>query len=234
MIEITVLKLGTGVHIRYGLKDSTALDMANSPAQVRVELAQDWAVIFGVSQSPKDGELTTKLACITSSWEESVGFRSPWQIRLEGQPWRIGEEGSLCVIALPPNWHWSDDRMMLDAPLCARQMPTFIEATRDKEIRSMLKLGRDSNWPLKITLASAIDEFTSLSVTYPISWEGIKWEDEEQSTSWCWNKFTEAAQADGLTAPPALQRQGAPWTLTLRKDNNAFRIIYRENTKTTP
>jgi hypothetical protein len=129
---------------------------------------------------------------------------------MEGQPWRIGEEGYLCAIALPSEGHWNDDRAMMDAPLCARQIPTFIEATREVEIKAMLKLGRGSNWPLKITLASAIDEFTTLSVAYDINWEGIKWEDDEQSTTWCWEKFTEAAKAHGLTAPPELQRRRNP------------------------
>jgi hypothetical protein len=177
--------------------------MANYPSQVRVELAQGWAIVFGVPSYPRDGELTARLACITSRWDEAAGFTNPWQIRLEGQPWRIGEEGGLCPTALPPNGRWNDDRAMPDAPLCARQMPTFVEATREVEIKGMLKLRRDSNWPLKITLASAIDEFTTLSVTYDINWTGIKWKDDEQSTTWCWEKFTEAAKAEGLTLPPA-------------------------------
>jgi hypothetical protein len=98
----------------------------------------------------------------------------------------------------------------------------------------MLKLGRDSEWPLKIAVASAIDEFTSLSVTYAIDWDGIDWKDDEKSTSWCWSKSIAAAQEDGLTPPPALQRRGAPWNVAFRKENNSFRIILRENTKSTP
>jgi hypothetical protein len=76
--------------------------MANLPSRVRVERAQDWAVVFGTSECPKDWELTTRLAFITSQWDEVAGYTSPWQIRLEGQPWRIGEEGDLCAKALPP------------------------------------------------------------------------------------------------------------------------------------
>jgi hypothetical protein len=112
--------------------------------------------------------------------------------------------------------------------------PDVIQKVRVSMTMRHSSAGLTNPWPLKITLASAIDELTSPSVTYDISWVGIKWEDEEQSTSWCWKKFTEGAQADGLTAPPALQRQGTQWILPLRKENNAFRIIYRENTKSTP
>jgi hypothetical protein len=96
---------------------------------------------------------------------------------------------------------------MADAPLSARQMPIYIEETRVVEIRTMLKLGRDSNWPLSITLASEINENTSLSVTYAIDWNGINWEDDEKSRNWCWNKFLEAARTDSPSAPPA-QRSG--------------------------
>jgi hypothetical protein len=55
--------------------------------------------MFGTSGSPKDGELTTRLVCITSQYEDQVGYGHPWQIRLEGYPWRIGEEGSICAKA---------------------------------------------------------------------------------------------------------------------------------------
>jgi hypothetical protein len=233
-MDIAVFKYGTGVHVRYGFKESTALEMANSPSRVRVELPQGWAAIFGVSECPQDGELTTRLACITSHCDTVSGFTTPWQIRLEGQPWRIGEEGDICATALPPQGRWDDGRAMADAPLCAKQMPTFVEATRDVENRSMLTLGRDSNWPLSITLASEVDPTTSLSVIYEINWNGINWEDDEKSTDWCWDKFLEAARADNLSAPPALQRAGKPWMISLRKENNALRIILRENTRSTP
>jgi hypothetical protein len=113
-------------------------------------------------------------------------------------------------------------------------MPTFIEATREVEIRAMLKLGRHSNWPLSITLASAINETTSLAVTYATDWSWINWEDDEKSVNWCWDKFKEAARIDNLSAPPALQRSDSVWGVDLRKENNAFRIILRENGKATP
>jgi hypothetical protein len=168
-IDVKIIKQGAGIHIQYGYHGSSALDMANLPSRVRVELAQGWSVVFGTSESPRDGEFTTRLAFITSQWEDLVGYTHPWQIGLEGYPWRLGEEGSIFAKALPAEGTWSDDRVMAEAPLCARELPTFIEATREVEIKAMLKPGIDSNWPLKITTASAIDEFTSLSVTYEIN-----------------------------------------------------------------
>jgi hypothetical protein len=123
--------------------------------------------------------------------------------------------------------------MMAEARLCARKLTTFIEATREMEVKAMLKLGRDSIWPLRITTASLIVELTSRSVTYEIDWEGIKWEDDKQSVAWCRKKFTEAATADGMKPPPALQRRGLPWNIMLRKENNSSMIILRENTRST-
>jgi hypothetical protein len=58
----------------------------------------------------------------------------------------------------------------------------------------------------------------------------IQWEDDKQSIAWCWRKFTEAVIADGLTQPPALQGAGVPWDITLREENNSFRILLREIT----
>jgi hypothetical protein len=65
----------------------------------------------------------------------------------------------------------------------------------------MPTLGRDSNWTLSITIASEINETTSLAVTYEIDWNGINWEDDEKSTNWCWDKFMEAARKDPYQHP---------------------------------
>jgi hypothetical protein len=113
-------------------------------------------------------------------------------------------------------------------------MPIFIGASREVEIRSLLKLGKDSNWPLYITLASAIDDKTSLAVTYEINLSGINWEDDEKSTDWCWDKSKEAARVDNMSTPPALQRSDSAWSVSLRKENNTLRIILNECGKSTP
>jgi hypothetical protein len=65
-IEISVLKSGEGVRLRYALKDSKALDMENLPGQIHAELINGWAVGFGTSTDPKDGELTERLHWITA------------------------------------------------------------------------------------------------------------------------------------------------------------------------
>jgi hypothetical protein len=49
--------------------------------------------------------------------------------------------------------------------------PTFIEATRPKEIEALMNFGRDSAWPLKITAAPALDAQISLSITYDVNWD---------------------------------------------------------------
>jgi hypothetical protein len=116
---------------------------------------------------------------------------------------------------------WDDENTTPKIPLCAMLQPTFTEATREKEIHALLKFGRDSTWPLKIAGASALDQETSLSVTYEAGWE-----DCYSSIAWVWNQFRKAAIADGLTQPPAFQRD-----VTVRKGNNTITILLRETAK---
>jgi hypothetical protein len=99
-------------------------------------------------------------------------YRPPWNLYLAVQPWRTGEIGEVCAAAAPNDDQWQGNQVAFDVPLCAAMTPTFIEATRAKEVQTMLKFGRDSNWPLKATIASAICENVSASITYSISWEG--------------------------------------------------------------
>jgi hypothetical protein len=112
-IEVTTIKQGSGIHLQYGLRSSSALDVANMPSRVQVELVKDWSITFGTSENPADAELTNRLIWITSQFEDQVGYRAPWQIRPEGYPWRIGEEGNVCAKAFPPDHGGS-------TPLCKR------------------------------------------------------------------------------------------------------------------
>jgi hypothetical protein len=108
-------------------------------------------------------------------------------------------------------------------------MPTFIEATRLKETRALLRFGRDSNWPLKITVATALTPLTALSVTYDTDWSGIKCTEEgEISVDWCWSKFAQKTAEEDLTIPPAFLRDGANWQAILRKESNSLRVILKE------
>jgi hypothetical protein len=108
-------------------------------------------------------------------------------------------------------------------PQCAALTTTYVEATRPKERKALLEFGRDSSWPRKVTVASALDEINSMSVTYSISWEGC-----DGSTEWLLSKFDEAAQAGQLTPLSVFARQGLTWTAVLRKENNSFRAVLHE------
>jgi hypothetical protein len=68
--------------------------------------------------------------------------------------------------------NWDGTRVEQTTPLCFADSPTFVEVTRKKEIQALLKSGRDSSWPLKITAAVEIDQETSLSITYDSDWNG--------------------------------------------------------------
>jgi hypothetical protein len=98
-----------------------------------------------------------------------------------------------------------------------------VESWRDGGNFSTGMLGRDSDWPLKVTVASALDEEDSISVTYPIEWEGCR-----SKVEWFPEKFNEAAMRDGLQLLPVSTREGVGWLTVLRKENNAFRVILCE------
>jgi hypothetical protein len=110
--------------------------------------------------------------------------------------------------------------MNAEIPQCAAPPCTYTEASRPKEVKALLKFGRDSGWPLRVTLASALDEENSISVTYPIEWEGCRSKVERFLA-----KFTEAATKDGLQPLPAFGREGVRRLSVMRKEENALRVI---------
>jgi hypothetical protein len=144
---------------------------------------------------------------------------------LAAQPWRTGEEGNVSAQPEPLsqfntwNQKWTQDKV----PLYVTLIPTRVYATRAKESAAFLKFGRDSNWPLSVTLALALDPETSLSITYEVDWE-----EYDGSTPWAWTKFAAAAEADGIRTPPAFTRPETKWDNLVAKDGNSIRIILRE------
>jgi hypothetical protein len=119
--------------------------------------------------------------------------------------------------------------------MCAKEIPTFVEATRVKETQALLRFGRDSNWPLKVTFATMASPNTSLAITYDITWDGLQNSEEENiSSDWCWVKFMKKVRHENLTAPPAFLRQGVEWKATVRKENNSIRAILKEQGIWTP
>jgi hypothetical protein len=110
-IEITVLKLGEGVYLRYGNRVSLALDMENLPDRIRVQLLNGWSVCFGASENAKDGELTERLLYITSHLHEPTNsYMQPWQVRLESIQMRSGEKGERSAKIFPAQGNWDDER----------------------------------------------------------------------------------------------------------------------------
>jgi hypothetical protein len=102
-------------------------------------------------------------------------------------------------------------------------------ATRAKEVQAFLRLGRDSNWPLSVTVATAISPTTTLAVAYVIDWSGIQCTEEgEISVGWCWTKFNEKVVAENLACPPAFLRLGVNWEAIVRKENNSIRVVLKE------
>jgi hypothetical protein len=218
-IDIAVFKLGQGVYVRYGHRESSALNMMNLPERVRAELPLDWSVSFGTSESPVDQELTNRMVSITTSAQDGRF----WQIHLLKLPLRSGDLGTPAARVCKAIGQWDDFRCIQTAPMCAKEMPTFMEATRVKETQALLRFGRDSNWPLKVTFATLASLKTSLAITYDINWDGLQNSDEESiSSDWCWGKFMRKVSEENLTAPPAFLRQGVEWRASVRKENREF------------
>jgi hypothetical protein len=114
----------------------------------------------------------------------------PWQIHLAKASLRIGELGTPGAEVYKAVGSWDDFRQIPEPPMCAKEMPTFVEATTVKETQAMLRFGRDSNWPIKITLAARASPSTMVSITYDIDWEGLDTTEEGDISTDCgWEKF---------------------------------------------
>jgi hypothetical protein len=151
-------------------------------------------------------------------------YRQPWRIYLSGEPWRVAETGEISVRALAEEpVDKSGREMNAKIPECAAPSCTFTEASRPKEVKALLNFGRDSDWPLRVTHASSLDGENSISVTYPIEWEGCVSKVERFLA-----KFSEAAMRDGLQPLPVATREGVSWLSVLRKEDNAIRVILYE------
>jgi hypothetical protein len=223
--------MGQGVIARYSHKKSMALSMSNLPERIRAALPLDWSVSFGTSANPVDLELSTRTANITSQLDPSNGqYMLPWQVHLTKASLRTGELGLPAAEVYKAVGGWDDYRCIPTPPMCAKEMPTFVEATTVKESQAMLRFGRDSNWPVKISVATKASPATMLAITYDTDWEGLTTTEEgEISTDWGWTKFHEKFQEEALTAPPTLMWGGGVWQAMVRKENNSIRIILKEN-----
>jgi hypothetical protein len=98
---------------------------------------------------------------------------------------RTGELGLPTAEVYKAIGRWDDYRQIPTPPMCAKEMPAFVEATTVKESQAMLRFGRDSNWPIKITVATMASPATMMAITYDTNWEGLTTTEEgEISTGW--------------------------------------------------
>jgi hypothetical protein len=229
-MDIAVLKFGKVVMVTYALEGISSLPITLAPASYVVEFVGGWEVSFGAQQSPSNEELTQHMVDHTAPWEPIVRmYGKAWNIHLSPTQWRAEAQGEIVLKAL---MDFTEEKNPKEAsshiPWVAALPRTFIEASRPKEVKALLKFGRDSNGPLKVTLSCALDEINSLSVTYEISWEGISWEDSKIGTEWFLAQFFRKAQGDGLGALPVWTQEGLSWLAILRKENNSIRVILHE------
>jgi hypothetical protein len=149
---------------------------------------------------------------------------------LIAQPWRNSETGEISMIASPT---YPQDVNPTAAnsyvPRNAVQSPCFTSTTRQKEIERLLKFGRDSNWPVSISVAASLDGLNSATVTY-----AAEWTDCDSTKEWFIAQWRALALNDQLIGLPAMFRDSATWSLELRKEDNALRGILREDGASTP
>jgi hypothetical protein len=175
-MDVTVAKLGKGVVMTFAQKGYSGRSISTLPASYIVPLVEGWQVSFGAQQAPADMEPTQCLADATAPWNPTLRvYGRPWVIYLTPAMWRAGPQGEIMLTPLPdcppgkaplaPNQH---------VPWVTAPPRTFIEANRPKKIQAMLRFGRDSGWPLRVTMASVLDEYSSMSATYALEWDGLE------------------------------------------------------------
>jgi hypothetical protein len=104
---------------------------------------------------------------ITATWDiQANQYRQPWHVILSAQDWRTEDRGEVVALCLPDfPTDKSPNEVNSFVPQCAALPRTFIDATTPKEIEAVLKFGRDSYWPLRITIDSSLDGLDSSSRT---------------------------------------------------------------------
>jgi hypothetical protein len=145
-------------------------------------------------------------------------------------PWRDAETGEVWAIAAPAYPPDLEPKLPNpDVPRNAVRSLCYTETERPKEMQRLLKFGRNSAWPLSVSVASTPDGSNSVTVTYPIDYE-----DCDSSRTWFMAKFIAAAREDQMFGLPALFRPTATWTLKLRKEDASFRGVLYEDGASTP
>jgi hypothetical protein len=211
-LEITVSKIGKGLTVSFMRKGMPGLPISQCPAACTLELLGKWFISFGAEEQVSDFALMQYLINITSAWDGKA-YGQPWRILLSAQPWRHPDTGEILLSAsfeYPQDTdpHLKNPRI----PMNAAQPRTSITATRPKEIGRLLKFGRDSDWPLYISLASTLDG-TNFA-----------------TTMWFLSQFATLSAADGLIGLPVGSRQNIPWIVSLRKESNSIRVTLHEKT----
>jgi hypothetical protein len=140
---------------------------------------------------------------------------------------RVGERGRRSANFLVPKGSWDDERQITPIPICAKEIPTYYEATRSKETNALFRFGYDNQWPLQVSMVCAVSNENTIQMTYSVNWEGFRMENGVVPPDWCWSKFLAKAREEQMTPPPALTQSGIIWNPYLRKENNALRVTLK-------
>jgi hypothetical protein len=164
-LDIVIVKVGKGIRVDFERKGMPGPPINQFPAAYTIELLGNWFISFGAEEQASDMTLMQYFMNITAPWD-GVKYGQPWRILLTGQPWRRSDTGEILLAAASAypqdvNPNAVNPRI----PINAAQPRTSYVAARPKEIGNLLKFGRDSDWPLFISVASTLDGSNSATVT---------------------------------------------------------------------
>jgi hypothetical protein len=229
-IDSTITKSNDGLLVTFSRHDMPGAPIASFDQAYALKLPSGLRISFGAEKNASDFTITGYLANATAPILESGLYGDPWRILLMAMPRRDTETGEIWTSALPS--YPPDLEPRLPNPVVPRNAVRslcYTETDRPKEMQRLLKFGRDSAWPLSVSVASTLDGSNSVTVTYSIDYEEC-----DSSRAWFTAKFLAAAQEDQVLGLPAIYRPTATWTLKLRKEDASFRGILYEDGASTP
>jgi hypothetical protein len=229
-IDAAITKSNDGLLVTFSRQDMPGAPIASFEQAYTLKLPSGLRISFGAEKNASDFTITGYLGNATASILESGLYGDPWRIFLMAMPWRDTETGEIWTSASPS--HPPDLEPRLPGPVVPRnaiRSLCYTETDRPKEMQRLLKFGRDSAWPLSVSVASTLDSSNSVTVT-----SSIDYEECDSSRAWFMAKFLAAAQKDQMFGLPALFLPTTTWTLKLRKEDASFRGLLYEYGASTP
>jgi hypothetical protein len=197
LLEIAVVKRGTGIQIFYERKEESIEPKAHHDLRFRAMFWEGVSIVFGTSALASNAEISARLGSITAS-RLGDHFGASWQVRLSAEPKTsdLGDEIYATVLREDDD-SWEGIRRIPGLPSCAAPLTTSIKATREEEAVSLIQYAWGANWPIKGTIALVMGIDTDEAWEFSIIYELTR---NEAEPLWqnLWELMSRAAEADGI------------------------------------